>query len=67
MKKKSTLNIILFIVLCISAVVFLIPIVFVLLNSFKGKLLDIQRQHRRLFAGGSCRQRQILVEKLKTV
>ena len=38
MKKKSTLNIILFIVLCISAVVFLIPIVFVLLNSFKGKL-----------------------------
>ena len=36
--KKRARNIIIFIVLTILAIVFLFPIAFILLNSFKGKL-----------------------------
>lgn len=38
MKKKSAADIFLFILLCVLVVIFLVPILFILMNSFKGKL-----------------------------
>lgn len=38
MKKKNVINTIIFLILCVLVVVFLTPIFFVLMNSFKGKL-----------------------------
>lgn len=38
MKKKTVADVVLFVILCMSVVVFLIPIFFVAVNSFKGKL-----------------------------
>ena len=39
MTKKKTSNVIIFCILCLLVVAFLTPIFFVLINSFKGKLL----------------------------